>query len=68
VKTVSDKNGDKRVALKMVMGDKVRDVTFEELAITNNLAHRALVSLLVRKGIIDPKEFLEELKKGPVIT
>ena len=29
---------DKRVAMKMVIDGKVRDVTFEELAITNNLA------------------------------
>jgi hypothetical protein len=53
---------EKRIAMKMVFDGKVRDVTFEELSITNNLAQRALVSLLVKKKIIDPKEYVEELK------
>ncbi len=60
---MTDRNGDKHVAMRMVMDGKVRDVTFEELAITNNLAQRALVSLLVKKKVIDPKEFLEEMRK-----
>jgi hypothetical protein len=53
---------DKRVAMKMVIDGKVRDVTFEELAITNNLAQRALVSLLIKNKIIDPKDYVDELK------
>lgn len=53
---------DKRVAMKMVIDGKVRDVTFEELAITNNLAQRALVSLLIKNKVIDPKDYLDELK------
>lgn len=53
---------DKRVAMKMVIDGKVRDVTFEELAITNNLAQRALVSLLMKNKVIDPKDYLDELK------
>jgi len=53
---------DRRVAMKMVIDGKVRDVTFEELAITNNLAQRALVNLLIKKKIIDPKEYVKELK------
>ena len=53
---------DKRVAMKMVIDGKVRDVTFEELAITNNLAHRALVSLLIKNKVIDPKDYVDELK------
>ena len=53
---------DKRVAMKMVIDGKVRDVTFEELAITNNLAQRALVSLLIKNKLIDPKDYVDELK------
>jgi hypothetical protein len=53
---------DKRVAMKMVIDGKVRDVTFEELAITNNLAQRALVSLLIKNKVIDPRDYLDELK------
>ena len=53
---------DKRVAMKMVIDGKVRDVTFEELAITNNLAQRALVSLLIKNKVIDPKDYVDELK------
>jgi hypothetical protein len=55
-------DAEKRVAMRMVIDGNVRDVTFEELVITNNLAQRALVSLLVKKKLIDPKEYLDELK------
>lgn len=53
---------DKRVAMKMVIDGQVREVTFEELAITNNLAQRAIVSLLIKKKLIDPQEYIDELR------
>ncbi len=46
----------KRVALKVSIGDKVHDVTFDELTLSNNLGLEALVTLLVEKGTFKPEE------------
>ncbi len=46
----------KRVALKVAIGDKVHDVTFDELTLSNNLGLEALVTLLVEKGVFKPEE------------
>jgi hypothetical protein len=46
----------KRVALKVSIGDKVHDVTFDELTLSNNLGLEALVTLLVEKGIFQAEE------------
>ncbi len=48
-------------ALRVVIDGKERMVTHEELALSNNLAQEALVRLLVKKKLIDPKELLEEI-------
>jgi len=53
----------KRPLLKVVMGDTVKDVSYEELVLSTNLAQETLVRLLVEKKIIDPKEFWELLNK-----
>ena len=50
---------DKNVALKMIVNGEERDVTFEELALSNNLAQEALVRLLIQKKIIDAKELMD---------
>lgn len=50
---------DKNVALKMIVNGEERDVTFEELALSNNLAQEALVRLLIQKKLIDAKELME---------
>ena len=52
---------DRRVALKIMMGDQEREVTFDELVLSNNLAQEALVRLLVRKKIFKPEELAEEM-------
>ncbi len=54
---------DKDVALKIVMGDREKEVSFRELCLSNNLSQEALVSLLVKKKIIEPKELLEEIRR-----
>ncbi len=51
------------VAMKVVVDGQERAITFEELTLSNNLAQEALVSLLIRKKIIDPKELLEEITR-----
>ena len=50
---------EKKIALKMVVDGETRDVSYEELALSNNLAQEALVRLLIEKKVIDPKEFLD---------
>ena len=54
---------DKKLALKMVIDGKERDVSFEELALSNNLAQEALVRLLIKKKILKPKEMMEMMQK-----
>lgn len=53
----------KRPLLKVVMGDTVKEVSYEELVLSTNLAQETLVRLLIDKKIIDPKEFWELLHK-----
>jgi len=54
---------DKRVALRVIIGDKEKEITFDELVLSNNLAQEALVGLLVRKKIFKPEEFVAEMEK-----
>lgn len=54
---------EKRVALKIFVGDKQRDVTFEELCLSNNLAQEALVRLLIKKKIFKSEELLKEMQE-----
>ncbi|MCK4572809.1 MAG: hypothetical protein KAU36_00490 [candidate division Zixibacteria bacterium] len=54
---------ERKVALKMIIDGKERDVTFEELALSNNLAQEALVRLLIDKKLIDAKGLLEMMEK-----
>jgi hypothetical protein len=49
--------------LKVVINGKEREVSYEELTLSNNLAQESLVRLLVDKKIIDPQELLEYMKK-----
>jgi hypothetical protein len=58
--TMSDQ---KPPALRVVIDGKEREVSFEELALSNNLAQEALVRLLVEKKVIDPQELLDYMKK-----
>ncbi|MBU0984333.1 MAG: hypothetical protein KKA42_10720 [candidate division Zixibacteria bacterium] len=54
---------DKKVALKMIVNGKEREVTFEELALSNNLAQEALVRLLIEKKMFEPQELMEMMEK-----
>ena len=53
---------EKKIALKMVIDGKARDITYEELALSNNLAQEALVRLLVKKNLLKPEELLEMME------
>ena len=50
------------VALRMMVDGEVREITVEQLCISNQLSQEALVSLMVKKGLIDPKELLDEIE------
>ena len=54
---------ENRVALRMVIDGKERDVTFEELALSNNLAQEALVRLLIEKKLFTARELLDWIEK-----
>ena len=54
---------DGRVAMKMVVDGKVREITVEQLVISNQLSQEALVSLLVKKKLIDPRDLLTEIER-----
>ncbi|MBD3402140.1 hypothetical protein GF420_04540 [candidate division GN15 bacterium] len=47
----------------MVINGEERDVTYEELALSNNLAQEALVRLLIEKKLFDPNELLEMMER-----
>jgi len=55
-------NEKKNVALRMVIDGKEHDVTFEELALSNNLAQEALVRLLIDKKYFEPRELLDMIE------
>ena len=48
-------------ALRMVIDGQERKITYEELALSNNLAQEALVRLLVKKKLIAPDDLLKEI-------
>ena len=56
-------NEGKNVAMKIVHDGKVREVTVEQLVVSNQLSQEALISLLVKKKVIDPKELLDEIER-----
>ena len=53
---------DKNVALKMIVNGKEIDVSYEELALSNNLAQEALVRLLIQKKLFEPKELIDMME------
>ena len=47
---------EKRVALTVLVGDQKREITFDELTLSNNLALEALVKVLVDKKVFKVEE------------
>jgi hypothetical protein len=54
-------DSEKRVALTITYGDQKREITFDELTLSNNFALEAIVKLLVDKKVIDIKELQETM-------
>lgn len=57
---ISETNEDKVMTEKI---DPKETVTFEELLMSNVYVQEALINLLEKKGLIDKKELLEEIKR-----
>ena len=56
----------KRVAMTVLVGDQKREITFDELTLSNNLALEALVKLLVDKEVFKVEELqkiMDEIRK-----
>lgn len=53
----------KRVALKITIDGKERDISFDELTLSNNLALESLVRVLAKKKVVESKELMEEMEK-----
>ncbi len=49
--------------MRMVVDGKERIVTYEELTLSNNLAQEALVSILIKKKLVDGQELLDEITR-----
>jgi hypothetical protein len=47
--------------MKVMIDGKEHIITFDELTLSNNLAQEALVSLLIKKHLIDGQELLDEI-------
>jgi hypothetical protein len=56
-------DNQKRIALTITYGDKKREITFDELTLSNNFALEAIVKLLVDKKVIDLKELQETMNQ-----
>ncbi|MCB2231091.1 hypothetical protein KQH82_10285 [bacterium] len=52
-----------KVAIKMVIDGQERDISYEELALSNNLAQEALVRLLIEKKLFEPKELIDMMER-----
>lgn len=55
--------GEKKYAIKMIMNGQEREISYEELALSNNLAQEALVRLLIEKKLFSPEEMLAMIEK-----
>jgi hypothetical protein len=53
----------KKPAIKLVTGDQVREISYEELALSMHMSQEALVKVLIEKKIISPEDFLKALKE-----
>ena len=51
------------VAMKRMVDGEVREITVEQLVISNQLSQEALVSLMVKKKLIDPRDLLQEIER-----
>ena len=53
----------KRVALRINIDGQEREISFDELTLSNNLALESLVRVLAKKKIVESKELMGEMEK-----
>ncbi len=53
----------KKPVIKLVTGDQMREISYEELALSVHMSQEALVKVLIEKKIIAPEEFLKALRE-----
>ncbi len=51
------------IAMKVMIEGREHAITFDELTLSNNLAQEALVSLLIKKKLIEGQELLDEIAR-----
>ena len=56
-------SNDNTGAIKIQIGDQVREITIDELTLSNNLGLEALVKVLVDKGVFKPEELQSEMDR-----
>ncbi len=59
----AEQERDPKSGLVLVKDGVQREVTFQELALSNTLSLEALVRVLSRNGNIDPAELMKEMEK-----
>ncbi len=53
-----------KAVLRLTQPDgSIQEVTLEQLALSNNVTYQALVTLLLKKGIIEADELLAEVNR-----
>ena len=52
----------KRPAMIINVDGEEREISFEELTLSNNITLEAIVRILARKGIMNSEEFIKELE------
>ena len=62
-KKTKETNDTPKAGLILVKDGVRREVTFEELALSNTLSLEALVRVLSRNGNVDPAELMTEMDK-----
>lgn len=53
----------KKPAIKLVTGNEVREISYEELALSVHMAQEALVKVLIDRKLLTPEDFLKALKE-----
>ena len=53
----------KKPVIKLVTGNQMREISYEELALSVHMSQEALVKVLIEKKIIAPEEFLKALRE-----
>ena len=52
-----------RIALRIIVDGKEKDVSFEELTLSNNLALEALARVLIEKKLLEAQDLLAMMER-----